>query len=61
MKINIHAEVDGKEVVELLVLPLLKAQNITAVPEDVKIQVWSEKGQKFIDFLPEHVKFIFDK
>lgn len=60
MKITINAESTGEDSVKSLI-DQLAAQGITAKPEEILVQVWSEKGQKFISFNPKDVKFIFSR
>ena len=60
MKINITAESDGTDAVKSLI-DQLATQGITAKPEEILVQVWSEKGQKFIDFDAKQVKFTYTK
>jgi hypothetical protein len=60
MKIQINAELDASEVLGT-VAELFQKQGIAAKTEDIKVIVWSEKTQKFIDFKSEQVKFIFNK
>ena len=59
MKIKINTEINGKEVIDELMVPQLKGQGITPADGEIKVQVFSEKGGKFIDFKPENVKIIF--
>ena len=59
MKIQINAEADGNEVINDFVIPKVKESGIVVNSGDVKVQVFSEKAGKFIDYKPEHVKFIF--
>lgn len=61
MKVNINAEIDGTEVIDQYVLLMLKGQNLAVKAEEVKAQVWSEKAQKYIDFKPEQIKFVFTR
>ena len=60
MKISINAESNGEDSIKSLV-DYLTQQGIAAKPEDIKTQVWSEKSQKFIDFDPSQIKFVYQK
>lgn len=60
MKITINAESTGEDAVKSLIDQLV-AQGINAKPEEIKVQVWSEKGQKFIDFDAKQIKFTYTK
>lgn len=62
MKLQINAEIDGVEVLKEYVIPSFEKAGVPVQTSDsVKVQVWSEKSQKFIDFNPEQIKFIFSK
>ena len=60
MKITINAESTGEDAVKSLI-DQLAAQGINAKPEEILVQVWSEKSQKFIDFKADQVKFTYTK
>ena len=61
MKIQVNAETDGNEIISQYILPQIKNQGIEPKTEEIKVMVWSEKSQKYIDFKPEQVKFIFNR
>lgn len=60
MKFNINAEHTGNDTLEFF-LAQLKDKGVVATAEDIKVEVFSEKGQKYIDFKPEHIRFIYNK
>jgi hypothetical protein len=61
MNIKIQAVTNGEEVINEFILPQLATQNIKAIQDDIKVLVWSEKSQKFIDFKAKDIKFEFNR
>lgn len=61
MKLQINAEMDGAEILKDYVIPIFEKNGVPIkTSESVKLQVWSEKAQKFIDFAPDQIKFVFN-
>ena len=60
MKINVNSELSGTECLDYFLAELEK-QGFKATKEEIKCEVFSEKTQKFINFEPSNVKFIYSK
>ena len=58
MQIKINAEMSGQELVDVFVAKL-KEVNVAVTPPSVKVQVYSEKGEKWLEFKPENVKLTY--
>ena len=62
MKVSINAEVSGQEVIDEFVIPKINEENgIVVNTGEVKVSVFSEKKNEYIDFDSKNVKFIFKR
>lgn len=60
MKIQINAEINGKELVEEYIIPTLAVSKITAETKEIRAQVVNKAGD-WVDFDAEKIKFIYGK